>query len=151
MVSKEIRSFRDLEVWNTAMELVTVSYRLAMILPDSERFELSAQLRRSSVSIPSNIAEGHARRGRAYRHHVLIALGSTAELETQLEAAVRLQFLTPTDVKHAVDPISQVGQMLHALERALGRRLFANVGSVSVLGCALATSGLLGFVGRLFF
>ena len=151
MVSKEIRGFRDLEVWNTAMELVTVAYGLAGMLPDSERFELSAQLRRSSVSIPSNIAEGHARRGRSYRYHVLIALGSTAELETQLEAAVRLQFLTPTDVKRAVDLISQIGQMLHALERALRRRLLANVGSVAFLGCALATSGLLALVDRFFF
>jgi four helix bundle protein len=151
MVSKEIRSFRDLEVWNTAMELVTVAYGLAAMLPDAERFELSAQLRRSSVSIPSNIAEGHARRGRSYRHHILIALGSAAELDTQLEAAVRLRFLTPTDVKHAVDLISQVGQMLHALERALGRRFSATVGALAFLGCALGTSGLFDLVGRFFF
>jgi hypothetical protein len=78
-------------------------------------------------------------------------LGSTAELETQLEAAVRLQFLTPTDVKHAVDLISQVGQMLHALERALRRRLLADVGSVALLGCALATNGLPDSVSRFFF
>jgi four helix bundle protein len=122
MSAKEIKSFRDLEVWNAGMDLVTVAYKLAAMLPESERFVLSAQVRRSSISIPSNIAEGHARRGRAYRNHVLIALGSTAELETHLEAAVRLQFLTAVDVRAAVDLIARVGQMLHGLRRSLQRR-----------------------------
>ena len=122
MGSKDIKSFRDLEVWNAAMDLVTIAYELAATLPESERFELSAQVRRSSVSIPSNIAEGHARRGRAYRSHVLIALGSTAELDTQLEAAVRLQFLRAVDVQAAVDLIARVGKMLHALARALAQK-----------------------------
>ena len=143
MGSKEIRSFRDLEVWNAAIDLVTVVYGLADALPASERFELSAQGRRSSVSIPSNIAEGHARRGRAYRNHVLIALGSTAELETQLEVAVRLKFFTPADVQAAVDLIARVGQMLNGLARAPRRRTLVTVGSaVAFIGTAGAMSFL---------
>ena len=141
MSPKEIRSFKDLEVWNAAMDLVIVVYGLAAALPASERYELSAQVRRSSVSIPSNIAEGHARRGRAYRNHVLIALGSTAELETQLEVAVRLKFLTPADVQEAVDLMARVGQMLHGLARALRRRTLVTVGSAfAFIGIGVAMS-----------
>ena len=139
MSTKEIRSFKDLEVWQAAMELLTMVYGLALEMPASERFELSAQLRRSAVSIPSNIAEGHARRGRAYRHHVLIALGSTAELETQLEAAVRLHFFTTDQVQAATDLINRVGQMLHGLARALRRQLLIAVSSAfAFLGSAVA-------------
>jgi four helix bundle protein len=138
MSQKEIKSFRDLDVWNAGMELVTTVYGLATKFPDSERFALSAQVRRSAVSIPSNVAEGHARRGRAYRNHVLIALGSTAELETQLEAAVRLKFLTSADMQAALDLMARVGQMLHGLERSLMRRNLAVLGSGFVSFCATA-------------
>ena len=142
MGQNKIKSFRDLEVWNAGMELMTTAYLLAAELPDSERFALSAQVRRSAVSIPSNVAEGHARRGRAYRNHVLIALGSTAELETQLEAAVRLEFLTSAEVQAALDLIARVGQMLHGLERSLLRRNVALQGSGAVSLCATAIASL---------
>jgi four helix bundle protein len=59
----QIRSFRDLEVWKLSMDLVVETYAVAMKLPRSEQYELSGQIRRSVVSIPSNIAEGHTRRG----------------------------------------------------------------------------------------
>lgn len=138
-MASEIRSFKDLEVWNAAMELVLAAYGLARRLPASEQFGLSAQIRRSAVSIPSNIAEGHARRGKPYRNHVLIALGSTAELETQIEAAIRLGFFTATQAKAAHDLMGRVGQMLHGLERALRRKRLAAVSSaLGFLGCAAA-------------
>jgi four helix bundle protein len=140
MGSQEIKSFRDLDVWNVAMDLVVEAYGVAHALPRSEQFELSAQLRRSAVSIASNIAEGHARRGRAYRNHVLIAPGSTAELETQIEAAVRLELLTAAQVRPAVELIARVGQMLHGLARALRRKRLTALGSaLAFLGCAGAT------------
>src|SRR3954447_17293151 len=98
-MTSPIRSFRDLRAWNAAMELVLTTYKLAAKLPPAERFALGAQLRRSAVSIPSNIAEGHAGGPRRrYLHHVRIAMGSLAELDTQLEIARRLQFLTSEDV-----------------------------------------------------
>ena len=114
-----IRSFRDLDVWRASMDLVVAVYALSWALPQSERFALSAQLRRAAVSIPSNIAEGHARRGKAYRHHVLIALGSQAELDTQIEVAVRLGYVRPPDVLPCVETLGRIGQMLHGLERSL--------------------------------
>ena len=114
-----IRSFRDLEVWRASMDLVVEVYALAHALPQSERFQLCAQIRRAAVSIPSNIAEGHARRGKAYRHHVLIALGSQAELDTQIDVAVRLGYVRGPDVAPCVETLGRIGQMLHALERSL--------------------------------
>ncbi len=147
MNAKQIRSFKDLDAWTVSMDLVVLVYELARALPRSEQYGLSAQLRRSAVSIPSNVAEGHARRGRAYRNHVLIALGSTAELETQVEAAVRLGFITFGQVSATLDLIARVGQMLNKLAGALRReRLTALGSSLGFLGCAIA-AGLLTLLG----
>ena len=97
----KILSFRDLDAWKAAMDLVVSAYLVAGRLPATERFELAAQMRRAAVSIPSNIAEGHASGpGGRYRHHVRIALGSLAELDTQLELAVRLRFCPARDAGH---------------------------------------------------
>ena len=83
-----IRSFRDLDAWTAAMDLACAAYDIAERLPPTERFELASQIRRAAVSIPSNIAEGHAcgLRNR-YRNHVRIAAGSLGELATQVEIA----------------------------------------------------------------
>ena len=118
--TETIRSFRDLRVWNGAMDLVLATYRLVAKLPAAERFELGAQLRRAAVSVPSNIAEGHAGgpRGR-YLNHVRIAIGSLAELDTQLEIARRLGFLTEDDLVPARGQLARTGQLLHSLARSL--------------------------------
>jgi four helix bundle protein len=102
------------------MDLVLTTYSLAAKLPQTERFTLGAQLRRSAISIPSNIAEGHAGGPRRrYLHHVRIAVGSLAELDTQLELARRLQFLTLDDVRVVGLQLTLTGQLLHALAHAL--------------------------------
>jgi four helix bundle protein len=89
-----IITFRDLETWRAGMDLVVAVYGLTRLLPDSERFVLSAQMRRSALSIPANVAEGQRRRiPRVYLNHVSIALGSEGELETQIELARRLGFV----------------------------------------------------------
>src|SRR5688572_6960531 len=91
--SADVRSFRDLIAWQYAVKLAVDVYRIAGSLPGSERFELGRELRRSAISIPSNVAQGFNRHSRAvYRVHVAIALGSTAELETQIELATRLEY-----------------------------------------------------------
>ena len=99
MADKQILSFRDLDTWKRAMDLAVVSYGLAGRLPSTERFELSSQIRRAAVSIPANIAEGHAGGsvGRCI-HHLRIALGSLGELQTDFEIALRLRFLVEADV-----------------------------------------------------
>lgn len=121
---QRIRSFRDLHARNAAMDLVSTTYALAAKLPSAERFELGAQLRRAAVSVPSNIAEGHGGAARQrYLNHVRIALGSLAELDTQLELARRLGYLTPDDLVPAEQQLARTGQLLHGLARSLQARL----------------------------
>ena len=102
------------------MDLVLTTYTLVTKLPSAERFELGAQLRRAPISIPSNIAEGHAGGARQrYLNHVRIAVGSLAELDTQLEIARRLDFLSADDVFVTEQQIARTGQLLHGLARSL--------------------------------
>ena len=115
-----IDTFRELEVWRLSMELALDCYALTSKFPVEERYGLTRELRRSAVSIPSNIAEGHNRHSRnAYLNHVNIALGSQAELDCQLELAVRLTYLRDEDVRDFVSKLARVGQMLHGLQRSL--------------------------------
>ena len=90
----KIRDFRDLLVWQKAITLGVESCQLAIQLPPTLRPSLGLQLCKSSVSIPSNIAEGHEQSTAGYRHHLRIALGSLAELHTQLVFCVELGALT---------------------------------------------------------
>ena len=129
-----IRSFRDLHAWQAAMELVLVSYGLAKRLPPTERFELSAQVRRSAVSVPSNIAEGQSYgAGGRYLHHVRIAQGSLGELETELEIAKRLGFISPGEYGEAEDLCRRTGQLLHGLARSVKRRRLQRLGHGTAL------------------
>ncbi len=117
-----INSFHDLAVWQKAMTLVERCYRASGHFPKDERFGLTSQLRRAAVSIPSNIAEGFCRRGRgAYMNHLSIALGSQAELETQVEIARRLGYLLPADADATLDASREIGRMLNGLITALQR------------------------------
>ena len=89
----EIKSHKDLKVWQEAMDLVIDIYRLASNFPPEEKYNLTSQIKRSAISVPSNIAEGAGRKFASEFHQFLnIASGSLAELETQLEIAVRLNF-----------------------------------------------------------
>ena len=115
-----IRSYRDLDAWCLSMHLVKECYRITNLFPRVEQFGLSQQLRCAAVSIPSNLAEGNGSRKRqVYIHHVNIALGSLAELETQLELAVNLEFVRKEDVAVAVSLAAQSGRLMLALVRAL--------------------------------
>lgn len=89
---------KDLDVWKKSMDLVEVIYKLTQQFPDSEKFGLTSQMRRSAVSISSNIAEGAARKGdKELIHFLHIALGSLSELDTQYLIAVRLNFTEKKD------------------------------------------------------
>ena len=108
------------------MNLLLATYAVARQLPQTERFELSAQMRRAAVSVPSNIAEGQATGpGGRYRHHVRIALGSLAELDTELEAVRRLDYSSEEALRVAAEHLAQTGRLLHGLDRSLRRRHFA--------------------------
>jgi four helix bundle protein len=115
-----ILSFRDLDVWRDGMDLVEHCYRLTRSFPSEERYGLAFQIRKSSVSVPSNIAEGHERRSRAvYLNHVCIAAGSCAELDIQIEIAHRLLFLSDKDARYTSDRVTSLGRQLSALIRSL--------------------------------
>jgi four helix bundle protein len=110
------QSFRDLLVWRKSMELSFSVYRLTQSFPREEAFGPTAQLRRSTISIPSNIAEGHGRKSpREFRRLLLIARGSTCELQTQLEVAAGLGFGDTLLVKTAQAISVEVDRMLMAL------------------------------------
>jgi four helix bundle protein len=115
---------RELEVWKQGMLLVEQCYRATRRFPDSELYGLTNQIRRAAVSIPSNIAEGHCRRTtRAYVNHVSIALGSHAELETQLELGLRLGLISTADSTELFAACASVGRLLNGLRRALETKL----------------------------
>ncbi|HEY0007805.1 MAG TPA: four helix bundle protein, partial [Tepidisphaeraceae bacterium] len=95
-MEQPIRDFRDLVVWQKAIALAKAVYVLTRSFPADERFGLTNQVRRASVSVSSNIAEGHARSGREFRPFLSIARGSAAEVESQLLLAVELEMTTGT-------------------------------------------------------
>lgn len=120
---QKILSFRDLEVWQLAMDLVVSVYRITGSFPRHEIYGLTAQMRRAAVSIPANIAEGHARRSDAfYLNHLNIALGSQAELLTEIDVASRLEYLDRDTALSFSQQVDRVRQMLHGLRRSLQRR-----------------------------
>ena len=116
-----VQSFRDLTVWQKAMTLTERVYKATEKFPKTEMFGLTAQMRRASVSIPSNIAEGKAISGRGYPKHLRIALGSEAELQTQIELSVRLKLLAQADGRNLIEETSEVGRMLRGLLQSLTR------------------------------
>ena len=116
-----IQSFRDLLVWQKGMDLAVVIYKSSEKFPRSEQFGLTSQVRRAAVSIPSNVAEGKAIGGQNYPRHVKIALGSEAELQTQLELAKRLNMLSEREANELLEQTSELGRMLTALLSSLPR------------------------------
>src|SRR3989338_512425 len=100
---REINSFKDLRVWQESIELVKEVYSLCAKLPREEVYGLASQVKRAAISVPSNIAEGHSRSHRAeYRQFVFVAIGSLAEVETQLLIARELDLVTGDDLAPAL-------------------------------------------------
>ena len=114
------QSYRDLDVWVAALELSQTIYRMTARFPMEERFALVDQMRRASVSIPSNIAEGHGRYGnREYLHHLSIANGSLMELETLVLLAQRIDLLADADSSELIGRTQRIGRMLTRLRQRL--------------------------------
>ena len=118
----EKRPHERLDVWQDAMTLVEAIYRLTATFPDNERFGLVTQMRRACISIPSNIAEGAARRSTLdYVRFLSIARGSLAELDTQIQIATRLGFAPSTtelgEVVHKT--FARLNSLIHSLEQRI--------------------------------
>jgi len=111
-----VKSFRDLLVWQRALQLSVAIYRLTQGFPREELYGLSSQIRRASVSVPSNIAEGHGRLNTGeYRQFLGIARGSNFELQTQLEIARALGFGKSELLDEAEGLSHEVGKMIHGI------------------------------------
>ncbi|MBI4574279.1 MAG: four helix bundle protein [candidate division NC10 bacterium] len=118
-----IKSFRDLRVWQVAMDLVERIYRLTKVFPRREVYGLTSQLQRAAISIPSNIAEGHTREHRKeYLQHISIAQVSLAESETCLEIARRLGYSSVDQFVPLFEQVASLGRQLYSLRNALMKR-----------------------------
>ncbi len=107
---------KDLKVWQKAIQLVTLIYNCTKFFPKEEMFGLVSQIRRASVSIPSNIAEGYGRMSnKELTHFLFISLGSASELETQLIIAKKLDFIAEQDFKQLYELNEEIIKMLSAL------------------------------------
>ena len=116
-----MENYKELIVWKRAMELVAAAYQVAAKLPREEMFALADQMRRSSVSIPSNIAEGYGRNStKDYARFLSIARGSRYELETQLLLCVQLGYVNQQDIDNAIQLGEEVGKMLNVIISKLG-------------------------------
>src|SRR5467141_621586 len=109
-----VLSYRDLIVWQRAMDLTDFAYEVTKSFPKDERFALTSQIQRSAVSIPSNIAE--------YLHYLSIANGSLMELETQFVIASRRHYIDQASLEHGLNRSGDVGRLLAGLVRALKAR-----------------------------
>jgi four helix bundle protein len=112
----EIRSHRDLLVWQRAMDVAVSTYELTRLYPRDELFGLTSQSRRAAASVAANIAEGYGRATRqAYVNFLRIARGSLKELETHLDLARRVGLAAPEATRNLLDQTDELGRMLHSL------------------------------------
>ena len=118
-----ITSYRDLIVWQKAVDQCVEVYRLCKTLPRHETFVLGAQLRRASVSVACNIAEGHARSHTGeFLQQLSVARGSLAEMETQLIIGTRVEYFTEGDIQPLLTTSDGISRMLWGLTTQLKRR-----------------------------
>ena len=126
-MTEKIRDFRDLNVWKKGIEIVKDIYRMTEQLPKQEFYGLVSQMQRSAVSIPSNIAEGFNRfHNKEYKQFLYIALGSCAELETQVEVALELKYISNEKKKDILAKIDYESRMLTNLVKKIDSRATSN-------------------------
>ena len=120
----EIKSYRDLMVWQKAMDLALECYRITKEFPKNEIYGMSSQIQRAAVSIPANIAEGRARQhAKEFIQHLSIAYGSLAELETHVLLAERLKYIQKDHLDRIISKTAEIGRMINGLQRSLKRNL----------------------------
>jgi four helix bundle protein len=120
----KVRSYRELKVWQHSLKLAEEIYHLTEKFPKYETYALSNQMQRAAVSVPCNIAEGHAREStKEFLNYVSIALGSLAELETQLILAERLSYVGNKDLEMTFSEMDELGKMLRGVQKSLRAKL----------------------------
>jgi four helix bundle protein len=114
------RAHRKLEVWKKSMAFVKDVYQATEVFPNSEVYGLVSQMRRAAVSIPSNLAEGAARKGtKEFKQYLNIAQGSISELDTQIELASMLNYIDENLYNNLMDGLKTISKMLFGLSRSL--------------------------------
>lgn len=120
MREPSIQSYRDLKVWQEAMNLAESCYRVTKAFPKEETYGMTSQIRRAAVSIPANIAEGYGRKTRGeYIQFLYISQGSLKELETHLLLAIRVELASSQTINAVLNQCELVGKILLSLIRAL--------------------------------
>jgi four helix bundle protein len=118
-----VKSFDQLIVWQKAMDLVESIYKVSSSFPREEVYGLTSQIRRASISIPSNIAEGQCRRStRDFVRFLSVARGSLGEVHTQILLAERLGYLGDTARSELIEASDQIGRLISGLQRSLANR-----------------------------
>jgi four helix bundle protein len=124
-MNEKLKSYKDLVVWQKSITLVKLVYQLTRSFPMDEKFGLVSQMRRAAVSVPSNLAEGHARNTTGeFIQFISHAEGSLAELETQIILAVELAFCSSAEAQPLQGLIEEIQKMANALRRSLASRPF---------------------------
>jgi four helix bundle protein len=119
-----VRHYRELEVWQLAMDLAEECYQITRRFPKDELFGLTSQIRRAAVSVPANIAEGQGREHtKEFLHHLSVARGSLMELETHLLLCRRVGLLEKEQAESLLEMTDRVSRMLSGLRKALEKRL----------------------------
>ena len=119
-----MRPHKKLEVWKQAMELTKLTYQLTKSLPDNEKFGMASQLKRASVSIPANIAEGAARQTKKeFKQFLYIANGSLNEMDTLIELATELNLIKKEHTVSLNTQIDKVGAMNNGLIKSLNQQI----------------------------
>jgi len=122
-----IKSYKDLEVWQKAMDMVVMCYQMTKSFPRSEVYGLASQLQRAAVSIPANIAEGRARKhSKEFVQHLAIAYGSLAELETHIQIAQRLNYIGSDKEEQTLNKTAEIGRMINGLRKSIDNRDIAD-------------------------
>ena len=118
----KIKSYKELDIWKKGLNIVDKVYLLTQKFPSEERYGLISQLQRSAVSIPSNIAEGFARHySKEYEQFLYVALGSCAELETELIISERRRYITRKELEELQEDIDHESRMLMNLIKSLSQ------------------------------
>jgi four helix bundle protein len=123
-MARPVQTYRDLIVWQQAMDLITDCYELTREFPSHELYGLTSQLRRAAVSIAANIEEGHGREStKDFLRHLSISYASLMELETHIQISARLRYVKVDTADQFGERTSGIAKMIHSLKRSLRRRL----------------------------
>ncbi|GAA4030457.1 four helix bundle protein [Flavobacterium cheonhonense] len=117
---KNMKAFRDLLIWQKAMNLVTNTYQITQKFPKEELFGLTSQIRRSAISLPSNIAEGYGRdSNKEYLRFIKIVIGSLFEFQTQIEIAKNINYLNENEFKNLYEETRELEAMIISFSKRL--------------------------------